>query len=258
MSAIRQISSFPRGHLAGLVTSNNATDTVNDIDIAAGECRSDDNTANMVLSAGLTKRVDAVWAAGTNQGGLDTGTVIDLAQYHLFLIKNPTTAVVDALFSASLTSPTMPSGYTLKRRILSIRTNGANFGGGLWQFRQLPGDYFQNRNNTQDNTGGGAPANQTYDMGTMVGPIGFKALFHLSLSAYNTAGIQSLVVCDPDTGQIGPGTIWNVTANITVCTEAFVWSSAGGNLRYIIGGGGGSQFWTTNVKGFYDPRGKDS
>src|SRR4029077_17826592 len=67
---------FPRGYIVGLKISNNSADAVNDIDIAEGGCRDDSNSANILLSA-MTKRLDAAWAAGTNQGGRDTGAIGD-------------------------------------------------------------------------------------------------------------------------------------------------------------------------------------
>jgi len=118
------LAAMPRGHLAGLTLSNNGTDATNDIDIAAGAARDNGNTADLVLAAAITKRLDAAWAVGTNQGGLDTGSIAN-GTYHLWLIKRPDTGVVDVLFSASASSPTMPANYTLKRRIGSILRESA-------------------------------------------------------------------------------------------------------------------------------------
>ena len=132
-----QAVALPRGFVDGFVTANNSTDAVNDLDIAAGQCRDDTNTANIDLASGLTKRLDATWSAGTNQGGLDTGTKAADTWYHVFAIKNPTTDSVDILFSTSATSPTLPSGYTLQRRIWSFRTNATS--------EILPYIQFQNR-----------------------------------------------------------------------------------------------------------------
>lgn len=137
-----------KGNLFGLTISNNSTDATNDMDISAGEAASDDSTPILMsLSSTLTKRIDASWAVGTGNGGLDTGAVGNNT-YHIFLIRRSDTGVVDALFSLSPTSPTMPSGYDAKRRIGSFyRTGGANI-----QFSQI-GDYFyrstvvQERNN---------------------------------------------------------------------------------------------------------------
>lgn len=115
---------YPPGFLYGLALSN-GTDATNDINIATGNTIDSTSAVNMVLASALTKQLDAAWAVGTNQGGLDTGS-IDNVTYHIWLIKRSDTGVVDALFSASASSPTMPASYDYKRRIGSIvRTSGA-------------------------------------------------------------------------------------------------------------------------------------
>lgn len=129
---------FPAGYLYGL-TLRNDTDADHDVEIASGKCRDDDDSVNMTLSAALTKRIDAAWAVGDNNGGLDTGTVANSTTYHVHLIRRSDTGVVDALFSTSATSPTMPSNYDSSRRVGSVVTDGsANIRG----FRQR-GDAFR-------------------------------------------------------------------------------------------------------------------
>jgi len=54
---------------------------------------------------------------------LDTGSIADTT-YHVFLIKRVDTGVVDALFSTSATTPTLPTNYTKQRRIGSILREG--------------------------------------------------------------------------------------------------------------------------------------
>lgn len=119
---------IPKGYLYGLTLSNNVADATNDVDIAAGDAASDDTTdadrVRMVLAAGITKRLDAAWAVGTGNGGLDTGSIAN-ATYHLWLIERPDTGVVDVLFSTSATSPNMPANYTKKRRIGAILRESA-------------------------------------------------------------------------------------------------------------------------------------
>lgn len=113
----------PRGYLNGLTLGNNTTDANNDIDIAVGVAKSDDNTQLMSLAAGLTKRTDAAWALGTGNGGMDTGSKPNDGTLHVWLISNGT--LVDVLFSISATAPTLPSGYTTKRRIGAVLTDGS-------------------------------------------------------------------------------------------------------------------------------------
>lgn len=118
----------PRGHISGLTLSNNATDATNDIDIAVGQAVDTTGVYVLNLTSAITKRLDATWAVGTNQGGLDTGAIANDV-YHVWLIRRSDTGVVDSLFSASATSPTMPTSYDQRRRIGAIiRSAGAILG----------------------------------------------------------------------------------------------------------------------------------
>lgn len=129
-------ASWFRGHIFGLTLSNNAANINHDIDIASGLATADDGSTIIKLTSSLTKRLGAAWAVGSENGGLDTGAVTD-GTYHVWLIRRPDTGVVDALLSASATSPTMPANYSQKRRIGSIvRASGMNH-----RFSQM-GDQF--------------------------------------------------------------------------------------------------------------------
>lgn len=108
-------ATYPAGTITGLTYSNNVSDATNDIDIAAGGCM-DGTGAYWISVSAITKRLDASWAVGTNQGGLDTGSIAD-TDYYIWLIARSDTGVVDVLFSTSSTSPTMPSNYDYKRLI---------------------------------------------------------------------------------------------------------------------------------------------
>ncbi|WP_141502309.1 hypothetical protein [Rhizobium sp. J15] len=128
------------GQIYGLTLSNNVADATNDIDIAAGSAASDGATPYlMTLGSALTKRLDAGWSVGTNQGGLDTGSVAN-GTYNVFEIQRSDTGVVDALFSLSATAPTMPANYDRKRILGSIlRESGA-----IVAFTQV-GDIFKRK-----------------------------------------------------------------------------------------------------------------
>lgn len=136
-TAIASISSDARG----LVLSTNAADPTNDVDISAGAATADTTAyAVMSLASLLTKRIDASWVVGTNQGGLDTGAVGNNV-YYVWLIQRSDTGVVDALFSLSATSPTMPTNYDRKRLIGSLaRVSGSNTGlySQLGAFKSIP------------------------------------------------------------------------------------------------------------------------
>jgi hypothetical protein len=116
---------LPRMWVSGLVISRD-TDTDHDISISAGEARDATNAHNLILSSALVKQIDAAWAVGTNQGGMDTGSVTTATWYFVWLIKRSDTGVVDALFSTSSTSPTMPTDYDYKRLIGMVKTDGSS------------------------------------------------------------------------------------------------------------------------------------
>lgn len=116
------------GTTYGLEISNNASDSTNDVDITAGIAIDRTNSAFIELSPGLTKRLDSAWAVGTNQGGLDTGSIANTT-YYVYVIKRVDTDVVDVIFSTNSTSPTMPTNYTLSRQIGSfVRLGGSILG----------------------------------------------------------------------------------------------------------------------------------
>lgn len=97
------------------MVSASAGDPANDLVIAAGACLADEG-APITLAAPITKRLDAAWAAGSGNGGLDVGSKIAGAWYSVWLIGKAD-GVTDALLSLEATAPAMPSGYVLKRRL---------------------------------------------------------------------------------------------------------------------------------------------
>lgn len=115
-----------------ITISNNALDANNDIDFSAGNFQFSDGSGQAVATAIMTKRLDATWSAGTNQGGLLNGTAVPKAinsTYHCYKIYNPTTGVEDSAFllgvSGTAPDPTsvLPSGFTKFERRGSIITD---------------------------------------------------------------------------------------------------------------------------------------
>jgi hypothetical protein len=120
-----------RGYLGGLTMSNDTNNPSTVIDTSAGVADSDDVTTMMTLPA-FTKNANATWAAGSGSGCLDvnSGTVLAASTwYHLYVIENTTTGVVDEVCTTSMAvppSPTLPTGYNKKRRIGSFKTNSSS------------------------------------------------------------------------------------------------------------------------------------
>lgn len=119
-------NTLPQGYIAGLGLSVNTTDSDHDIDIAAGAARDAANTADIELASGLTKQMDATWAAGTNAGGMEDGTTIgNNAAYAVWLIRGSGSGDVDVIGSASASAPSLPTGYDQKELIGGFRTDGS-------------------------------------------------------------------------------------------------------------------------------------
>ena len=115
-----------------VILSNNALDLNNDIDFAPGFIVL--NNGTKWTATAKTKRLDANWVAGTNQGGLDTGTKQINTQYHCYSIYNPTTLQDDYVYSTNTSIPLLPSGFTAYQYINTIRTDAS---GNIIRFTQF-------------------------------------------------------------------------------------------------------------------------
>jgi hypothetical protein len=84
--------------------------------------RAVDDTSTQLMSM-ISDTTLSLNSTGVN--ALDTGSEAASTFYYVWLIRNPSTNVVAGLLSASSTSPTLPSGYTQKRRLpVAIRNDG--------------------------------------------------------------------------------------------------------------------------------------
>jgi len=122
-----------RSHLAGLQLANNASAPTTKIDVSVGACADDTNAVTISQAASAT-----IDCTTTGALGLDGGSLANSTWYHIFkIMKADGTDSLVASTSASF--PTMPSGYTYKRRIGSFLTDGAAHIVKFWQY----GDVFQ-------------------------------------------------------------------------------------------------------------------
>jgi len=80
----------------------------------------------LILATEMTKRFDAVWAIGDDAGGTDGTSLPADGIYYVWLIGDSDRGLVDILGSTSDSSPTMPSGWDLKRLIGCVRTDSSN------------------------------------------------------------------------------------------------------------------------------------
>jgi len=115
---------LPYAYKNGLILSN-GTDSDHDINISIGECRDSGDNFDLALTSVMTKQLDASWAAGSNAGGLFSGSIAVDTWYHVFLIRRNDNGYIDAGFDTDVNAANIPAGYSTYRRIGSVLTNGS-------------------------------------------------------------------------------------------------------------------------------------
>ena len=174
------------GFIGGLTITNNGSDGDHDIDIAVGSARDYTDAVTMTQgTAALTKRIDATWAVGDGNGGLDsTDTVAASTGYGVYLIRRSDTGVVDVLISSDMTAAgsalTMPTSYNQKRLIGWVMTDAS---ANIYAFTQS-GDYFRLGDNAlmvNDNT---ITSNTFEDLTLPIPPL---SLAHMTGNIYNAS-----------------------------------------------------------------------
>jgi hypothetical protein len=158
----------PFRYKSGCTLSNSTINLNTHISISPGLWAADTSNGfarSIHLANTIVKNTNSTWSVGNNAGGYApteakpvNGTV------HVWLISTGT--ITDVLFSNSATSPTMPIGYTLKRRIGSVLTDGV---GNIRNFIQQ-GDEFILKTRSLDRnyvyTGGTTAVLQTLSVPT--------------------------------------------------------------------------------------------
>ncbi len=217
------IAALAPNFLSGLGTTVNVTDPNADIDIAAGSANDSTNALRLTLAAGVTKRLDATWVTGTNQGGRASGVSLSInTWYHLFVVS--VGGVIDCMFDTSVTCANGVSGnaVTHYRRIGSVFTNGSSQIIKYWQ----TGDIFTwDDVRTDINVATPAEADVSATLST---PLGVMTLAqcYATISATTSAAATVYVLLD-ETRQT------SIAADAT--TSLFIIAS---NLTYATKGGG--------------------
>jgi hypothetical protein len=242
-----------RSYLAGLTLSTAGGSGT--FGVATGVAADSTNVDMLTLAAAFTK-TNGNWVAGIGNGSIDVGTAVPSTWYHVFLIKNLTTQAVDVLTSLSATAPTLPSGYTLFRRIGSLRTNGSN----QWTAFTQNGDEFLWT--TPVNDVNSFPTSAALSVFTLSVPTGVKvSAKFIGLIAYGSGTNVQTVFSSPDapyTSSQVPGFYHCfVTAQEPqAAADLTIRTNTSAQVINSSSGAGGSVFVGTS--GWIDRRGKDN
>lgn len=126
------LSTMPADYLTGAVLSNDVSDPTNALASSVTVCKDDSNLYTISANT-LAKKVNSLWVAGNNNGGLDAGTIGASADLiYIFAIGKSTDPTAgDYLMSKSRTAPTMTrpnaDGYDIKRLIGHRHWNGTSW-----------------------------------------------------------------------------------------------------------------------------------
>lgn len=237
----------------GLIMTRDAGDTDHDINVTSGEVRDASNVDNIIIASARIKQADAAWAAGSAAGGMFTGSALAVSTlYSVWVIKNPSTGAQDIGFDQSFTSPTLPSGYTLKRRIGAFLTDASS---NIRAFIQS-GPYFRlvsPFNDVNDST----ITHNTFEIATLSCPP--NALAHITGRAYNDGAtntanpyIRTKGAEDPASTEYSWVTASNGAVGCSAQGNGFVLVDAERKVEYAAHESGGTSIVSIIIHGWYD------
>lgn len=250
---IPSIGALPRGHIGGLIISNNGTDGDHDIDVAAGAARDNANATDITLSA-ITKQIDATWAAGTNAGGLSSSLTAPANDtwYHVFAIIVGGSADVGFDTDISASNLVTDHSATAFRRIGSVLTDGS---ANIIAFQQYGDDFLWLDPPLDFN----ASVTTTAQTPTLSVPLDVNVLSKFNL--LDAGSGNSVYVSPPAVNDEAPsptaaplGTQDGQASDIDVQGEC--WTDTSSQVRVRTDNGSGATIRIATL-GWHDQRGKD-
>lgn len=239
------IASWPYGYIAGLILSNDAGDVNNYIGISVGAARDQSNAQNITVGAAFVKRLNAAWAAGSNAGGILTGSKAASTKYGVFLLRKDADGSGDVGFYPGA-SPVgfLPTGYSTWRRIGWIITDGSN---NIRQFFQDK-EIFRLKTKIAETVPGtpgtitsGGPPSVELHLEALVGGTGGSGVFSISFRETTVTAGQERMAAYAD------ASVNNAQA---ACPDCPV--STNSSSQYVYAGS--SNGTTVNVVGWIDTR----
>ena len=184
---------------------SNATDTDHDITIATGQFTLYNGSTyqGFNLSSAITKKIDANWSAGTNQGGFPSGLTLGASTMYYVFIIGKSDGTVDVGFdtdSSATNLLTDATGYTFYR---IVRDNFAVFtdsSSNIRNFNVIGDKVFYEAQilDVDDST----LTDDTYETDTFTVPPSTVGIFHGRSSSTDNGdmAIYTMTVKNPTTG----------------------------------------------------------
>lgn len=244
-----------QGLLSGLTLSTAGSSAT--FGIAAGVAVNSTNTVSMVLASAYTKTTSA-WVVGTGNGALDTGSIAASTWYHVFLIKRTDTNVVDVLVSLSATAPTLPTNYTVFRRIGSMKTDGSS----QWVKFIQDGDLFTWDVPVKDVNSAVLSSNSAI-LQVLTTPLGINAIskFHARINS-SVATFTATLFTDPALTDTTPDIVYAQqigNTSLSPFAQLQIRTNTSSQIRYRVAQGSGVAADCNVVivtEGWIDTRGK--
>ncbi len=264
---------LPRGYLDGFILSNNSGDALNDIDFGPGEARDSTNASNIEDTTGMTKRLDATWAAGTGNGGLAVAlTAANTTWYAMFAIEDVDNNVdygfdtdasaTNLLADAAVISAGFDHSF---RRLGWMKTDGS----AQWEgFIQIGDDFTWDTPPIQDRSTGLTATAATITLNGC--PVSVKARIYLfQVEAQTDSGVASTVLTQIAQDDYAPATAGGA---LGASLQSGGGHGSAGAITFDVGGV--FEIWVDSsrqiraratatltdssivVLGWYDPRGR--
>jgi hypothetical protein len=202
----------------------------------------------------MTLAAGTIDCGTTGANGLDAGSLANSTWYHVYAIGKPD-GMTAFLASTSVSAPTMPTGYTFKRRIGSVKTDGSAH---ILAFVQ-DSDKFEWASPVADISATN-PGTSAVDR-TVTVPTGVNVLAELQIVMNSSgASFSYVLVTDKSTTDTAP------SSTLTDCSPGggtpasvkYVRTNTSAQVRSRNSFSDASTGLTINTLGWIDRRGKES
>lgn len=177
-------------YVNGLGISNPSPSTLSKtLNLAAGQARDSTNTNDIILNSGVT-----INGALVGANGVDIAVLADSSLYAVYVIGDSTDHESPAgLLSLNASTPSLPFGYDMYRRIGWVLTNASAQILTFWQYGNGSGRTYYYDVGISALSAGVATSFTAVNLSTSVPPIATQVIFKVDYTANATTDIASFL-----------------------------------------------------------------